>query len=357
MASSIKDVAKAAGVSSAAVSIYLNHPDTNRVSAEKKRKIDHFVEKLNYRKNFLASGLSGGQGRIVGVIIPTVKPLFHNEFTNNLLSGAQQVLKEKGYSMLFIPSSSKEDYNAVVSQQLRASGGCDGYFLFSTGFCTRQQMIAHIRSLQKAEKPFVTLNIPEMEDEDINQVIIPGLSSLRSLDYLYRRGHRRILVLLGRPGGQHVLRYLELYKNYLSERGIPFDPELVVYGNYDEGESKKAVREALERGLSFSAICCGSDLMASCALVSLREAGLRVPEDVSLIGLDNNIFSRLTQPRITTVDLQIRDAGGRAGELLLQQIEQGEDGVPHQKIVMNETLIEGESVAHISRDGIREEGR
>jgi DNA-binding LacI/PurR family transcriptional regulator len=348
MASSIKDVARAAGVSTAAVSIYLNHPDTNRVSAEKKKRIDYFVDKLNYRKNFLASGLSGRQGRIVGVIIPTVNPLFQNDFTNNLLSGAQQVLKEKGYSMLFIPSSSVEDYNTVVSQQLRASGGCDGYFLFSTGFCTRAQVTAHIRSLRQAGKPFVTLNIPEMEGEDIDQVIIPGLSSLSSLGYLYERGHRRILILLGRPGGQHVLRYLEGYKRFLSERGLDYDPGLVVYGNYGEDESRRAVAEVLKKGTDFTAVCCASDLMASCVVTLLREEGLRVPEDVSVTGLDNSIFSRLTYPRITTVDLYIGEAGRRAGELLLDRIERGGEA---KKIVMDETLIEGESVRTIGGIG------
>ena len=348
MASSIKDVAKAAGVSTAAVSIYLNHPDTNRVSAEKKRKIDHYVEKLNYRKNFLASGLSGGQGRIVGVIIPTVNPLFQNDYTNNLLSGAQQVIKEKGYSMLFIPSSSQEDYNSVVAQQLRASGGCDGYFLFSTGFCTRAQVIAHIKSLRQAGKPFVTLNIPEMENEDINQVIIPGLSSLSSLGHLYENGHRRILILLGRPGGQHVLRYLELYKRFLAERNLSFDPELVVYGNYNEKDAREAVSEVLSKGISFTAVCCASDLMASCAVNVLREAGRPVPDNVSVTGLDNSIFSRLSHPRITTVDLEIGEAGRRAGELLLEQIE---TGGKKKKIIMNETLIEGDSVKNIGASG------
>ena len=199
MASSIKDIAKAAGVSAASVSIYLNNPDTNRVGKETKKKIDYYAEKLNYRKNILASGLSGRKGHIIGIIIPTIRDLFQNEFTNQLLSGAQNVLKKKGYSMLFIPADAEDDTMSVI-QQLRASGGCGAYILFSTGFCTRSQVIEHIKALKQTEKPFVTLNIPKM-DEEVNQVVIPGLNSLTSLNYLYERGHRDILILLGRRGG------------------------------------------------------------------------------------------------------------------------------------------------------------
>jgi DNA-binding LacI/PurR family transcriptional regulator len=266
VASSIKDIAKAAGVSAASVSIYLNHPETNRVGSETKKKIDYYAEKLNYRKNILASGLSGGKGNIIGIIIPTVRDLFQNEFTNRLLSGAQNILKEKGYGMLFIPSSSEEDSSAVA-QQLKVSGGCGAYILFSTGFCTRAQVIDHINALKQTEKPFVTLNIPKM-DENVNQVIIPGLNTLTSLNYLYDRGHRDILILLGRPGGQHVRIYLERYRNFLAEKGMKYRPELILYGNYDEQESRRVVRDFLATGPKVSAVCCGSDLMASCALVS-----------------------------------------------------------------------------------------
>jgi DNA-binding LacI/PurR family transcriptional regulator len=349
MASSIKDIAKATGVSAASVSIYLNHPDTNRVSKETKKKIDYYAEKLNYRKNILASGLSGKNGKIIGIIIPTVRDLFQNEFTNTLLSGAQNILKEKGFSMLFIPSSSAESETPVVIQQLKASGGCDAYILFSTGFCTLFQVKEHIEALEKTDKPFVTLNIPLLEIP-VNQVVIPGLSSLTTLNYLYDRGHRKILILLGRSGGQHVRMYLDSYKSFLAEKGMEFDPDLIVYGNYDEGESRRVIHEFLNTRQDITAICCGSDLMASCALVSIEEAGLNVPEDISLTGLDNTLYSRLAVPRITTVDLKIYEAGQEAGRLLLNQIDRPGDFC---KIQMDEILVEGQSVQDISKGGIQ----
>jgi len=348
MASGIKDIAKAVGISAASVSIYLNHPETNRVSKETKTKIDYYAEKLNYRKNILASGLSGGNGKIIGIIIPTVRDLFQNEFTNKLLSGAQNILKEKGYSMLFIPSSSDESETPAVIQQLRASGGCDAYILFSTGFCTLQQVKDHIKAIEQTEKPFVTLNIP-LIDGPVNQVVIPGLSSLTTLNYLYQKGHRKILILLGRPGGQHVRLYLERYKEFLVQKRMEFDPEYIQYGNYDEEESRRVVRDFLASGREISAICCGSDLMASCALVSIREAGLSVPGDISITGLDDTLYSRLALPRITSVDLKIYEAGQQAGKLLLDQMKTAGN---HCKIQMDEVLIEGNSVKNINAAGM-----
>lgn len=343
MATSIKDVAQAAQVSTASVSIYLNDPNTNRVSKAKKEVIDHWVKKLNYRKNIMASSLSGGSGKIVGVIIPTIQDLFRNVFTNSLLSGAQNVLKENGYGMLFIPSSSNVDYHSAVEQQLRDSGGCCGYLLFSTGFCTIEQVQDHIQSLERAGKPFVTLNVPEL-DLDISQVVIPGLSSLSSLEYLYKKEHRNILIVLGRPGGLHVRQYLARYRNFLKKKGIPFNNDLIVYGNYSDEETRQAVNSFIGKNVPFTAVCCASDLMATSVMNVLMDHGLSIPGDVSVTGLDNSLYSRLARPRITTIDLHVYEAGRNAGKLLLEQVEETRT---RRKIIMDEQLIEGDSVQKI----------
>ena len=147
-------------------------------------------------------------------------------------------------------------------------------------------------------------------------------------------------------GGQHVRIYLERYKKFLAEKGLEYRPELILYGNYDARESRRVVREFLSEGPDITAVCCGSDLMASCALVSIKEAGLSVPEDISIIGLDNNLYSRLALPRITSVELNIYEAGQEAGRILLDQIESPGDLC---SIQMDQYIVEGDSVRTIDR--------
>ncbi|MCK5248888.1 MAG: LacI family DNA-binding transcriptional regulator, partial [Spirochaetaceae bacterium] len=226
MGASLKEIAERVGISAASVSIYLNNPGTNRVSAGTKVKIDKAAEELNYRRNFFASSLSRHVSKVIGIIIPTNIPLFQNVYTNTLLSGVQKCLAGEGYSLLFFPSSastSKEN----VREQLRNSAGCDGYILFSTGFCPMDHILLNIRELQDMGKPFATLNVPKVP-EIINQVIIDDLESVRGLEFLLSAGHKNILMVLGRQHGEHMQLILSKYRRILKKWAIPLDNDLIM---------------------------------------------------------------------------------------------------------------------------------
>ena len=341
--SSIKEIAKIAGVSPASVSIYLNDKQTSRVGAATKRRIDKAVKDLNYHKNIFASTLSSQESKIIGIIIPSKMPLFSNEYTNSLLSGVQSRLSSEGYSLLFFPSDAHTS-DEIVEQQIQRSTGCDGYILFSTGFCTHAHIEKNIIELQKTEKPFVTLNIPEMEEAQL-QVLIRDLEVCSGTKYLLKKGHRNIALILGRDGGVHARKLYNDHHALLEKAGIAFNPDTVVFGDYDAQKSYEKTKELLSSHPEITALNCMSDIMASGSLVAAKELGYRIPEDLSIIGRNNSLHARLSTPAITTIDLHIEEAGRSAALLLLDAIS---GTAVSQKILIPGTLIERDTVSNMN---------
>jgi len=341
--SSIKEVAEHAGISSASVSIYLNNKETNRVSSKTKERIEQAVKDLNYRKNVFASSLSTQKSNIIGIIIPTILPLFQNDYTNALISGIQARLSSFGYGLLFFPSSAQSS-KEIVKEQLENSAGCDGYILFSTGFCTMKQILNNIEEVKKTERPFVTLNIPEIDDL-INQVLIKALVIATGAMHLISRGHRKLLLLLGRSNGEHTHYLRNNYKQILMNNSIGFDDGRILYGDYSAETSYNMVKSALIKYPDTTAICCMSDIMAASTIQAIRDLGKSVPEDISVIGRNNSHHSRLSCPKLSTIDLHMHEAGLAAANLLLNALS---GTTIAQKILITGTLIERDSVKTIT---------
>lgn len=342
MGSNLKDIAEKVGISAASVSIYLNSPDTKRVSSAMKKKIDIAAKELNYRKNIFASSLSKSESKVIGILIPSQISLFKNGYTNTLLSGIQNSLALKGYSLLFFPSSASTSENNV-QEQLQNSAGCDGYILFSTGFCTMEHTLCNIQELENTGKPFVTLNIPQVQKE-VNQIIIEDLASLRSLEYLLEAGHEKILLILGRSNGEFMQLILKKYRKILKLWKIPFDNGLIIYGNYSHRDTFLKVSSFLAVNRNISAICAMSDLMASSSLAAVKATGLTVPGDISIIGRNNSLYSELADPPLSTLELKIEEAGRSAADLLLERIS---DPATCRKIYISGKIIERQSVNEI----------
>lgn len=347
MSGSLKEIAEQVGVSIATVSIYLSDPETRRVSAATKKKIDKAAESLNYRRNLFASSLSRHRSMVIGIIVPTNIPLFQNSYTNTLLSGVQNRLAADGYSLLFFPSSATTSPE-IVREQLRHSAGCDGYVLFSTGFCSMDHINTNIRELRDTGKPFVTVNVPEV-DEPINQVLMTDLESILGLEFLFESGHRTVLLVLGRRDGEHMRLILEEYRAALKKRNIPLDHNLVIYGNYSREDTYIKVTRILESRSDITGICCMSDLMAASALSAVRSKGLTVPGDISIVGRNNSVHSLLSDPPLTTLDLKVAEAGLGAADLLLETIAAPDTvrtlRIPGEMVVrssVNEQLPKGE---------------
>lgn len=343
--SSIKEVAKRAGISPASVSIYLNNKETNRVSPKTKKRIEMAVKDLNYHKNIFASSLTTRESKLIGIIIPTILPLFQNDYTNALLSGIQTRLSAFGYGLLFFPSSGQSSIE-IVKEQLEKSTGCDGYILFSTGFCTMKQIHKNIEEIRKIQRPFVTLNIPKVDDK-VNQVLLEDLDFATGARYLIKKGHRKLLLVLGRQGGEHT-RYLhDDFLQLMNTHNPEINEGHILYGDYSSETAYNVVRSALKKYPETTGICCMSDIMASSTIKAIRDAKKSVPEDISVIGRNNSLYSRLSTPLLSTIDLHMHEAGLSSANLLLNALT---GNTVTQKILMSGSLIERDSVKTIIKE-------
>lgn len=282
---------------------------------------------------------------IVGIIIPTIEPQFQNLYTNTLLTGVQERLAEIGYSMLFFPSTASSSME-IVREQLNRSAGCDGYLLFSTGFCPLRDIHRNIAELEETGKPYVTLNVPEV-DFNVNQVLIEDLGTARGVRYLMERGHRNVVLLLGRRNGEHARLILDDYRSVLADFDLPYDNDYILYGSYDADAGYAAVLRFLSSKRPLTAVCCMSDTMAVGAAHALRDSGLRVPRDVSLIGRNDIAAAKHLDPPLTTIDLKIQSAGRIAAELLLSNLAKD---LPPRKISIPGVVIDRGSVNEVRSD-------
>jgi LacI family transcriptional regulator len=330
----LKDIATEVGISPASVSIYLNNKTTNRVSDNTKKKIDIAVKKNNYSVNIFARSLATSKSKLVGILLPTAEPFFLNEYTNELLSGIQSKLSEYGYGIVFLPASSSSSVE-VIEEQLKRSVGCDGYVIFSTGFCSKKQMEENVRNVGNLELPYVTLNIPRL-DSDINQILIPAIHYPKGIEYLISKGHTKIITLLGRTNGYNSqILYDNTIKLY-SELGLKDNINRIFFGNYEAFATQTIILESLGKNSDITAICCMSDIMAIAAINACKTLGYKIPEDISIIGRNNSQVAKLANPTLTTVDLMMRQSGRTAASLLHESIK-GEETI--QQICINEIEV------------------
>lgn len=339
----IKDIAEKVAVSSATVSIYLRDRNTTRVGEETKRKIDAAIEELDYRPNMIARALSTQRSRVIGIMVPYDGPLFGSSFLDSMLSGIQSELFSRGYSMLFLPTKG-ENSPAVVRNQLQVAHGYDGVIIAGTRYCDLDDLKHNVEQLLDSKLPFATVNMPELGYE-INQAILRVPMEESPIKYLYESGHREVLLLTGRERDSDSVISIEQYRHHTNRYCDSVDEARIVYGDFEAAVARSAVQSALASGVAFTGIHALSDTMALGAYDALEEAGLVVPKDVSVVGMNDSGFCRHMSPPLTTYRRPIFDAGREAGRALLGTLETGRVG--------RKVFLDGELVLRGSTKAIR----
>jgi len=340
---SIQDIADFVGVSKATVSIYLKDSGTSRVGQKTKDKIDEAVKKFNYRPNTIARSLSTMKSQSIGIMVPFNGSLYQSTFINELLSGIQSILFPRQYSMVFLPTTG-EDSQSMVLNQLDKGQGHDGLILFGTRYCTLQDMENNVQELNKSGIPFVVVNMPQM-DTPVNQVIFRDPPAANAVRYLIEQGHEKILLMAGREKDSESLENLTLYKETMSQSGLLPEDEMILWGDYEKDSAKSALLQYLGlKGCDFTAIYSLSDTMALGVYEALKEFGLKIPDDVSVIGRNDSFFASYMAPPLTTVKRQVFNEGKKAAEILLNTIETGRMG---QIVLLDSSLSLRESTKPI----------
>jgi DNA-binding LacI/PurR family transcriptional regulator len=303
---SIKDIAVAAGVSHSTVSRALEKSPL--VRQETAENIQRIAQQMGYRVSAIARGLATNRTRTIGVVVTTIA----DPFVGEVVSGIEEAANEHGYSV-FLANSNAEperEINVVHSFEERRVEGI---------VVTASRVGAlYIPMLSEMRVPVVLIN-NQRPGEFVHSVMIANVAASReATSHLIGLGHRRIAYLGDQFGYQSDTERFAGYREALEQADLPFQPGLVVHA---DGRPEGAM-QAMERLLALpqlpTAVFCYNDMSALGALKRIRLSGLRVPDDISLVGFDDLFLAQYTDPPLTTVRQPKHYMGRLAMETLLR---------------------------------------
>ena len=305
---SIRDVAELANVSTATVSHVIN--DTRYVSPQLKERVEAALLELDYHPDAVARSLRRGETLTFGLIVPDLEIPFFASVAYSI----ERAAAIHGYSIILCNSNWEKDREEVLLQNLIARQ-VDGLICISAGM-----NIARIEPIVNVGTPVVTFE-RKLIDSGLDAVSIDNYQgACIAVKHLLELGHRRIAAITGRAMSLVNEERLEGYFGTLREAGIEPDREYVFAGNYQPESGKRAALQILSLPARPTAIFAFNDLMAIGALRVLGENGVRVPQDISVMGFDDIPICQYANPTLTSVRQPIEEMGSMAVDLLLQRI-------------------------------------
>lgn len=297
-------VARHSGVSPATVSRILN--GTAVVSDEKREAVDRAIAELGFVPNPIARGLAGGRTFSAGVITQAIDSPFYGV----ALRGIEEVLDAAGYIPLFVSGHWNADEEARCIEVLRARR-VDGLIVL-----TGRLGDADLCKLAKTLPTVITGR--ELKAPHLYALQFDDFEGARlATEHLLQQGHRRIAFIAGDPGHPDSHERFRGYRSALQAHGVRFRQALVLPGSFIEESGRAAVQQLIASGEQFSAIFAANDQMAFGAALALYERGLRVPDDVSLVGFDDLAGAAHCIPPLTTIQQSGLEMGKLAARSLL----------------------------------------
>jgi LacI family transcriptional regulator len=340
LAATLKDIANQLNLSINTISRALR--DMPDISQETKKLIIETAERVGYRKNLAASRLRTRHSYILGVVVTDVS----NPAFSGIVKGAEEQVKAAGYTiMLGNTNENAADEAAVIGGML--AHGVDGILLVPS-----MQNREILSLIEDAGVPYVLAirKFPDAQTEIVRNDDIYGASALA--EYLYQLGHRRFLYV---SGLWHISSTQEGYQGFLSSlksQGLPDDALQLIKCDGSRTGTYKAIQEwlALYAGkeLPATAIFAFNDYMVGGIYLALKEQNIRIPEDISIVGYDNNEYSDILEPSLTTVDNHFFEIGKQSAARLLDIIGHPDDEnakKPQEIIIMPELVVRNSAVS------------
>ena len=337
-APTISEVAKTAGVSVATVSRVVNGSPS--VSHETQARVQEAIERLGYQPNVWGRSLRRGESRVVLVIVPNVS----NPYYAPIIAGTEDRLHEDGYSGMLCITNAEAERRALYLEFLK-DGRADGAILMEPArddpHAKRAEQQAKVAEAQKLLDQINAIS----EVMDYDNEVMDNLAAAREVVLtLAGLGHRRIGFIGADNDFMSTIARRQGYLDGLRVLNIPprEDDQTFAGRDYSFASGVEAARRLLARPERPTALFCISDVLALGAVQAARELGLRVPEDLSVVGFDDVEYAVMGHPRLTTVRQPCYELGRTAGELLLTQIQGGPRG---RAVYLPHTLIERDSTA------------
>jgi LacI family transcriptional regulator len=322
----IRDVAREAGVSVATVSRYINK--NTPVSTEVAERLQDVLNRMRYVPHAAARNLASRKTRVIGLLLNNL----HNDFFVPLLNGVEAVVRNKGYNLIIAT------YHATSRDHMQPPIGphnTDGLLVFSDGLVDEDLADLHASGfpmvlVHRTPPPQVAIPSVTVENTEITRQLVEHL--------ILSHGKQRILFLRGPLNQEDSAKREAGYKAALQANGIPVDDNLILNGDFERDIAYMVMNEFLDckKQIAFDAVFTGDDDAAIGVLKSLHEHGIRIPEDVSVIGFDDLGFAPFLNPPLTTVRAPTERVGQIATERLFGLLE---DHLSDEVIILPTEII------------------
>ena len=318
-----QDVADLAGVSRTTVSLVLNDVEGIHISPETRQKVRNAAEQLGYIPNATAQALASRRARAIGLVM-TRSPhhIASDTFLPQILGGLLDTVKQHKLRLL-IESVEAEHQDRVYLELARAKH-IDGMILL-----TPRIDDTGLKRLEEVDIPSVLMG--KLADSSLYSVDVNNrLAAKQATQYLLELGHTQIACISNaRPSYSAAPDRVLGYKDALLAAGITPNDELIQYADFDPQSGFTCMQTLLASGKKFTAAFVASDNVAMGAKSALREAGLRIPDDISIIGFDDIPWAKYSDPPLTTVRLPAQELASEACLMLLDLMQGSEPKGPH----------------------------
>jgi LacI family repressor for deo operon, udp, cdd, tsx, nupC, and nupG len=331
---SIKEVAELAGVSIATVSRCINNPE--KVTEKTRLKVQDAVLQTGYSPNTLAQSFRRGRTNLVMVVLPSIG----DPFFTTVMHGIRTAAKAKGYSVVI----EETQLNTMTADEIGAmlvSRQTDGIILLAS----MSPFGTEILSAKSRRRLPIVVGCEKVSSElaDLPSVHIDNVAAAKdATNYLISQGHKRIGMISGQKLSL-LTKDRELgYRAAMKQANLPIGDGWVAEGQLSISGARQATRDLLNQAKRPTAIFCANDEMAIGCLHEIKAVGLKVPDDISVVGFDDIRYAEVTDPPLTTISQPAEEIGERVMYRLCRRIEEGrsnENGDNESQIVSHKLVV------------------
>lgn len=323
MKPTIYDVASKAGVSIATVSKVINN--TGHIGEKTREKVLQIMQELRYQPSIMASALSGKKTYTIGLFIPDLANPFFSEIARSV--------EDRGHELDFSIVMCSTDYNSEKEAKyisLLKQKSVDG-FILASGF-KNDEILKEIVN-EKIPMALVAQEIPSLAVDSV--AVDDFMGGYQVASYLASLGHTRIAVIA--EDSRSSKERIRGYRQALEDHTLEFDESIILVSDFTVEDGKRLSAQLLDEKKPPTAIFACNDLLAIGTIQAAREKGVKIPDELSVVGFDNTILSTATDPPLTTVSQPIQEMGRQVVDLLIQEIE-GQKKVK-QRVVLSPELV------------------
>ncbi len=333
----ISEVAKLAGVSTTTVSRVINNVKT--VKERNRQRVLEAIATLKYKPNVSAQRLAGSKINTVSLIMPKFEDMFHSFYAIEILKGISVIVEKYNFDLLLHATDFSQidlrSYDSMLN--ITQSAG--------VLFADTDSNVAILERLKTEDIPFVVMN-NYIEEPKVSCVGIENREGTKNLiRYLIKLGHTQIAIVTGDLKNQSARARYYGFKEVVEENNIKTDERYFMIGNWTKAFARQATVSLLKLERRPTAIFASSDEMAYEVILTLKENGINVPQDISVAGFDDSPFSTLSEAKITTVHQPLYEMARQSCEILIKLIK--EPNTPPVKKLLTTSLVERQSCKKI----------